>query len=187
MQCEVQTDYGVFAYKIKSTPRTRQLSVMVRAGGEIVVTAPARVSESAIKNFFNERARRIARAVAYFSRVPKPVPLPAVTPAERRALEEKLTPAVACAARLLAIATPPFTVRTMRSRFGSCSARGALSFSDSLRALPEELFEYIVVHEAAHCIEHNHSPAFWALVEKLIPDWRERRQALKKYNFVIPL
>lgn len=186
MQYEVHTNAGMFAYTIRSTTRTRRLSVMVRAGGEIVVTAPRHCSESAIKDFFNERARRIARAVAYFSRVQKPVPLPAATPVERRALEEKLASGVAHAARLLAIATPSFTVRTMRSRFGSCSARGALSFSDSLRALSDELFEYIVVHEAAHCIEHNHSPAFWALVEKLIPDWRARRQALKKYHFVIP-
>lgn len=158
---------------------------MVRAGGEIVVTAPKHFSESAIEDFFKERAGRIARAVAYFSRAPKPIPLLSATPAERRALEEKLAPGVARAACLLAIATPPFTVRTMRSRFGSCSARGALSFSDSLRALPDELFEYIVVHEAAHCLEHNHSLAFWALVEKLIPDWRARRATLKKYHFVI--
>lgn len=185
MQREVHTSAGVFAYKVKSTPRTRRLSVLVRAGGEIIVTAPRHFSEAAIEDFFKESARRIARAVAYFSRAPKPVPLPPATPAERRALEEKIALAVARTARLLAIKTPLFTIRTMRSRFGSCSARGTLSLSDSLRALPEELFEYIVAHEVAHCVEHNHAPAFWALVEKLIPDWRARRASLKKYHFVI--
>lgn len=182
---EIQTSAGMFAYRVKRTARARRLSITVRAGGEIFVTAPARISENVIKLFFKERARRIARAVSYFSRVPKPVALPAATDTERRALEEKLAGAVERAARLLDIRTPPFIVRIMRSRFGSCSIRGALSFSDSLHALPDELFEYIVAHEVAHCREHNHSPAFWALVEQLIPDWSECRQALKKYNFVI--
>ncbi|TSC85165.1 MAG: peptidase [Parcubacteria group bacterium Gr01-1014_17] len=158
---------------------------MVRAGGEIFVTAPARFSENAVETFFKERARRIARAVSYFSRLPKPIALPAATYSERGFLEKKLADAVERAARSLNIPTPQFKVRIMRSRFGSCSARGALSFSDSLRALPDELFEYIVAHETAHCREHNHSSAFWALVEQLIPDWRTRRQSLKKYNFVI--
>ncbi len=185
MQYEVKTDAGVFAYALRRTARARRLSIVVRAGGEIVVTAPAQISDSAIEIFFQKSARRIARAVSYFSKLQKPIPLPPATGPERRALEEKLAPAVARAARDLCIPTPQFIVRTMRSRFGSCSARGALSFSDSLHALPDELFEYIVVHEAAHCREHNHRAAFWALVEQLIPDWRARRQALKKYNFVI--
>ncbi|MDP3661269.1 MAG: DUF45 domain-containing protein [bacterium] len=185
MQYEIETDAGVFAYTLRRTARVRRLSIVVRAGGEIVVTAPAQISENAIEVFFKKSARRIARAVSYFSQVSKPVPLPAATEPERRALEEKIRPALARAAELLRIPTPLFKVRTMRSRFGSCSARGALAFSDTLRALPNELFEYIVVHEAAHCVEHNHSPAFWALVEQIIPDWRARRAALKKYNFVI--
>lgn len=184
MQREVQTSAGAFSFMLTRSARAKHLTIRVHAGGEIVVTAPARVSDRAVEDFFKERARRIARAWSYLSRQPKPIALPPAMPAERRALEEKLAPEVARAARLLAITVPPFTVRTMRSRFGSCSARGALSFSDSLRALPDNLFEYIVMHEAAHCVEHNHSPAFWAIVEKLIPDWRARRAALRQYSFI---
>ena len=185
MQNKVQTNAGVFAYTIRRVTRARRLTIIVRAGGEIFVTAPARMADGEIKNHFENRAARIARAVAYFSRLPKPIALLTPTTDERAALEEKLTSLVARAARSLGIKTPPFTVKAMRSRFGSCSTRGALSFSDSLRALPPELSEYIAVHEVCHCVEHNHSPAFWALVEKLIPNWRARRQALKKYNFVM--
>ncbi|KKU59473.1 MAG: Metal-dependent hydrolase [Parcubacteria group bacterium GW2011_GWA2_47_12] len=185
MQNEVKTSAGVFAYKIQRVARARRLTIAVRAGGEILITAPARLGEGEIKNLFEKRAARIARAVAYFSRLPKPTALPVVTHTERAALEEKLNALVARAASSLCIKTPLFTIKAMRSRFGSCSSRGALSFSDSLRALPPELSEYIAIHEVCHCIEHNHSSAFWVLVEKLVPDWRVRRQALKKYNFVM--
>ncbi|OHA19880.1 MAG: hypothetical protein A3C08_01050 [Candidatus Taylorbacteria bacterium RIFCSPHIGHO2_02_FULL_47_18] len=185
MQNEVQTSAGVFAYTMRRVARARRLTIAVRAGGEILVTAPARLGEGEIKNLFEKRAARIARAVAYFSRLPKPTTLPPATPTESTTLEEMLISLVARAASALGITTPPFAVKAMRSRFGSCSARGALSFSDSLRALPHELSEYVAVHEVCHCIEHNHSQAFWTLVERLVPDWRARRQALKKYNFVI--
>lgn len=87
------------------------------------------------------------------------------------------------AAQGLNIPLPHFSVKIMRSRFGSCNARRALSLSDSLRALPETLVWYVVAHEVAHCRELNHSSAFWTLVAALVPDWRERRRALKRYCF----
>ena len=183
--CTVQTSAGVFAYRLRQSARARHLAIVVHPGGAIAVTAPARVSERAIAAFFEERALRIARAVARLARATTPISLPPATARERAALVVRLTPVVARAARALGIAAPPFTVRTMRSRCGSCSARRARSFSDTLRALPEELFGYIVAHEVAHCVEHNHSPAFWALVARVIPDWKSCRRALKRYCFVI--
>ena len=185
MQCEVETSAGVFVYTLRRAERARHLTISVAPGGGIVATAPIRISEREIEQFFVARAMRIARAVARLRRAPKPIPLPPATVAERAALEAKLALFVPRAARLLGLPeTPPFTVRVMCSRFGSCSARGALSFSDTLRALPEHLFWYVVIHEAAHCLEHNHAPAFWAIVEKVIHNSRAQRRELRKYHFV---
>lgn len=74
-------------------------------------------------------------------------------------------------------------IRRAKSRWGSCSKTSLLTFNYSLVALPDELLDYVVVHELCHLIEFNHSPKFWEQVSRQIPDWKERRRALR--NLVI--
>lgn len=62
------------------------------------------------------------------------------------------------------------SLRDTKSRWGSCSAGGALSFSWRLILAPEPVLDYVVAHEVAHLIELNHSPRFWALVRSLSSD-----------------
>lgn len=62
---------------------------------------------------------------------------------------------------------------------GSCSSAGNLNFNWKLILIPPELLDYVVVHELAHRKEMNHSPRFWAVVEKELPDYRDRREKLK--------
>lgn len=70
-------------------------------------------------------------------------------------------------------------VRDTRSRWGSCSTRKTLSFSWRLIMAHPDILHYVVAHEMAHLVEMNHSPAFWRLVEKMYPDWKESRRWLK--------
>ncbi|MEM7270446.1 MAG: SprT family zinc-dependent metalloprotease [Pseudomonadota bacterium] len=72
------------------------------------------------------------------------------------------------------------SLRDPKSRWGSCNARGDLSFSWRLAMAPPAVLDYVAAHEAAHLIEMNHSSRFWALVERLRPDWREQRDWLKR-------
>ena len=71
------------------------------------------------------------------------------------------------------------SINSANSRWGSCSASGALHFPWKIVLLPEELIDYIVAHELAHRRQMNHSPAFWQEVAKICPDWKERRKALR--------
>ncbi|MGA8399465.1 MAG: M48 family metallopeptidase, partial [Stellaceae bacterium] len=80
-------------------------------------------------------------------------------------------------------------VRDPKSRWGSCSSKGALSFSWRLVLAPEPVIEYVVAHEVAHLVEMNHSPRFWKVVANLVPDsagprtWLRRHRAeLLSYN-----
>ncbi len=70
-------------------------------------------------------------------------------------------------------------IRNTRSRWGSCSSKGNLNFNYRLALLPLALADYIVVHELCHLAEFNHSPQFWALVARAVPEHRVLRKALR--------
>ena len=72
------------------------------------------------------------------------------------------------------------TITGARTRFGSCSPKNRLSFSFRLMDYPMDAIEYVVVHELAHILHKNHSAAFYAEIEKILPDWRERNKLLKQ-------
>jgi predicted metal-dependent hydrolase len=73
-------------------------------------------------------------------------------------------------------------VRDTKSRWGSCSAKGALSFSWRLVLMPEAVADYVVAHEVAHLAEMNHGPRFWRLLETLVPDCALPRAWLKRHR-----
>jgi predicted metal-dependent hydrolase len=79
---------------------------------------------------------------------------------------------------------PVDTIRitSARTRWGSCSPKNKLSFSWRLVMTPPDVIDYVVIHELAHTIHHNHSKRFWSLVEKWMPDYKERRKQLRQYG-----
>ena len=83
-------------------------------------------------------------------------------------------------ARLMGTDYTKLNITSARKRFGSCSAKGSISFSYLLMLYPEAAREYVIVHELAHRTEMNHSCRFYAIVEKYMPDYKERRALLKK-------
>lgn len=93
-----------------------------------------------------------------------------------------LTQAATAFAFQLGKSVTSVTVRDTRSRWGSCTARGGLNFSWRLIFAPETVLSYVAAHEAAHLVEMNHSPRFWALVAQLHPDPASARQWLKTYG-----
>ena len=72
------------------------------------------------------------------------------------------------------------TLREQKTKWGSCSSLGNLNFNWKLVMAPPEALDYVVVHELCHLLEMNHSPAFWAQVEKHCPDYRRWRDCLKR-------
>jgi hypothetical protein len=80
----------------------------------------------------------------------------------------------------MGVAPSVVKVNSATSRWGSCSAKKSLNFSWRLIMADDEVIDYVVVHELAHLIEMNHSPRFWAVVERVLPDYRERKARLKE-------
>jgi len=77
------------------------------------------------------------------------------------------------------------TVRDQRSRWGSCSSNGALSFNWRLVLAPHDVLDYVVVHEVCHLAEHHHGPGFWRLVERRRPLYRESKDWLDHHGWEI--
>ena len=68
----------------------------------------------------------------------------------------------------------------MRSQWGSCSVSGRISLNTHLVKLAPELTAYVITHELCHLVELNHGPAFNALMDRHVPDWRSRRGAINR-------
>ena len=83
-------------------------------------------------------------------------------------------------AKIMGLKYGRITITGAKTRFGSCSAKGNLSFSYHLMLYPESAIDYVVVHELAHLKEMNHSSKFYKIIESVLPDYKERIKLLKK-------
>ena len=76
-------------------------------------------------------------------------------------------------------------VKKMKSRWGSCSSLGNLNFNIGLSLVPMRILDYVVVHELCHLKELNHSPRFWAEVEKILPSYKSDRRWLRDHEIKV--
>ena len=107
---------------------------------------------------------------------------PAIEAWYRRAAATHAAARLAHFAPLVGRAARKLVIRAQRTRWGSCSARGTISLNWRLMQAPPEILDYVVVHELCHLLVPNHSPRFWTEVARVLPDWAERRTALRRFG-----
>ena len=100
----------------------------------------------------------------------------------RRAARELAHMLVEEEAEALGVEVNRIHIRDQRTRWGSCSASGNLSFNWRLVLAPFEVLDYVVVHEVCHLREPNHSHRFWRLVDRRRPEWREQKRWLDEHG-----
>ncbi|MFH0884097.1 MAG: M48 family metallopeptidase [Candidatus Micrarchaeota archaeon] len=110
--------------------------------------------------------------------------------AKRRIMEEALPRLIEEVRKLndehFQAAVPKVSLRDNTSRWGSCSADGSISLNFRLLFMPPDILRYVIVHELAHTRYRSHGPRFWALVEKIIPDHKEKRRWLRDNGWSAP-
>lgn len=170
------TDYTLIRAK------RRTMSLQLDRDGNAVVRAPYGVKKEFIDRFVAAHGDWLARARAkqQSRRAAHPEP----TDEERKALiaraKEYLPMRVDYWSGIMGLTPTGLKITSARTRFGSCSGKNSICFSWRLMLYPPEAIDYVVVHELAHIRHHDHSPAFYALVERYMSDWRDRMKLLKE-------
>lgn len=187
MQKVIELGNKKIAYTLKRNRRARNLRLSICQGGRLKVSAPWVFPEFAIKNFIRKKSDWILEKMKEMEKYPAPSSLRSQNELEYRKLKRR---AFLIAYERLkhfnvhyGFSYRKITIRDQKTRWGSCSARGTLSYNYKIAILPEKLSDYIIVHELCHIGEFNHSERFWKLVEKTIPDFREIRRELRKKYF----
>jgi predicted metal-dependent hydrolase len=111
--------------------------------------------------------------------VPDGDPRPALERYYRRAARAEIAPRLDRATALAGSSYRDLSIRAQRTRWASCSADGAMSFNWRLLLAPPHVLDYVVWHEVCHLQILDHSPRFWALLERRWPQWREDREWLR--------
>ena len=105
----------------------------------------------------------------------------------RRAAAREIAPRLDAATAALQTSYTTLSIRSQRTRWGSCSSTGAMSFNWRLLLAPAEVLDYVVWHEACHLRVMDHSPRFWALVGRHCPDYEAHRRWLRRHGATLVL
>ncbi len=171
-------------YTVPSSMRARRLRIMISGGGEVLVTKPFWISSTRIENLILEKMDWIRSKVAEFSKRPKKI----LQHYSAKDYKENKKRAHALALEHLSYFNQFYghqigriCIRNQKTRWGSCSGKGNISFNYKIVFLPKELQEYLVVHELCHLKEMNHSKKFWSLVAQKVPDYKEKKKQIKLF------
>ncbi len=170
----------------------RSISIRITPQKEILVRVPEWVSYRQLDALLCEKKDWILKT---WQSIPDP---PVLTVREqnqiaalekryRRAAHEYIPARVAYFQQFTGGRYDKITIRDQKTRWGSCSSNGTLSFNYRLMLAPPKILDYVVVHELCHLKHMNHSPAFWQAVEDVLPDYRERKQWLKEHGSELTL
>ena len=165
----------------------KSVGITIKAGGEIIIRAPRFMSNHLILSFVEEKANWIIKTYEKQLKV-QPTAISEEKSPQTLALEKRYRDAakdyipkrVEYYHQFTGGSYQKITIRDQKTRWGSCSGTGTLSFSFRLMLAPPRVLDYVVVHELCHLTHMNHSKEFWNMVEDILPDYKEHRKWLKE-------
>ena len=166
---------------IRSSRKT--LSIQLKHG-EIIARAPLRMKDKEIYSFIESKRSWIEKNFAKIEEREQTIgDAEPFTQEEIKTLAEKakiiISQRVQYYAPKIGVTYNRITIRCQRTRWGSCSSKGNLNFNCLLALFPLEIIDSVVVHELCHRKHMNHSPQFYAEIEKVFPEYRRCNKWLK--------
>ena len=150
--------------------KRRTIGLEVQADGKVLIRAPKGITKKVLMDFVNDRQEWIVEKWFLIEKHRR----------KKAEAPKKIIERAAWYAKIMGVTYGRISIRAAKTRWGSCSGEGNLNFHWKLILMPPEILDYVVVHELAHRKQMNHSPLFWAEVEKVLPDYKARRAWLKE-------
>jgi predicted metal-dependent hydrolase len=170
-----------FEYQMKISRRARNLRVSVYRDLKVVITLPEGFQKSKLEKFLQAKSAWVQKSLDYFKKHPA-----LVIKRESGGYKKHKIQALDLINRKIIqwngfynFSHGKVNIKNQKTRWGSCSKKGNLNFNYKVIFLPENLLDYLVVHELCHLKEFNHSKRFWELVFKALPDFVKLRKDLR--------
>lgn len=167
--------------------RRKTIAIEIRPDATVLVRASYFMKDKEIQKFVNEKEQWITEHLKKLQKQRLDAEkVPKLTMDEIKQLADLavkvISEKVRYYAEIMNVHYGRITIRNQKTRWGSCSEKGNLNFNCLLMLAPDEVIDYVVVHELCHLIEMNHSKAFWQQVEHVMPDYKEHRKWLKEHG-----
>lgn len=173
--------------------RIKNINLYIRPPhGDVLVTVPLRVSEAQVMRFLSEkedwiithRERMIVKENERREEGLRTMTDRSVTDEESVRLKEQISRFAAKWEPVMGVHCERWTIRDMKSRWGSCTVtKKTIRLNLQLAKKPEECVEYVVVHELTHLLEPSHNARFHAYMKNYLPDYKERKRRLENCGF----
>lgn len=160
------------------------IRIALSSGEKATVTGSLYVSFRSLEQFFTTQQEWVQKKVLHFRKYPNkthklsPKDYQNKKEAARKLVHQKLTQWN----ERYQFSWKRVAIRNQSTRWGSCSSAGTLSFHAAIVDLPEDLQDYLIVHELCHIRAMNHSEKFWQLVQQSLPLAKQLDKQLKKYQ-----
>ena len=168
-------DYEIIYSKRKT------LCLQIKRDGRVIIRCPYRTSKERIESFYNSHLEWVQRKVEATKN--RMVLINELSDTDIEDLKSKaweyIPNRVDYFASIMGVTPANVSINRAKTRFGSCNSKKRLNFSCNVMRYPIEAIDYVIVHELAHIKELNHSKRFWAIVESILPDYKERQKILK--------
>lgn len=166
----------------------KSVAIQIQSDGRVLVRAPYKMRDREIEEFLQEKSKWIKKHLDMVKeqqeKREKEPPIQRLSEQELKELARQamlvFPEKIRYYAGKIGVDYGRVTIRNQKTRWGSCSSKGNLNFNCLLMLAPEEIQNYVVIHELCHRKEMNHSSKFWAEVAKIMPDYEEKRKWLRE-------
>jgi predicted metal-dependent hydrolase len=169
---------GVGDVLFERSSRAKYINFSVRHSGNIRVAVPGRVSFRKALKFLHSKTDWVNKHLEKMERIEKKIPLAKV---DKNHARDILIPRLKYLAEKHGFEYNKVALRNQKTRWGSCSSKNNINLNINLVALPQELMDYVLLHELTHTKVKNHSKDFWHHLEKHIPNPKQQNKELRNY------
>ena len=195
IRIQYQSKLYELPYSLIRSSKRKSCSISIDPDGHITVRVPTRITQKEISHLLIDKRIWIITKYLEVLKQQQTRPVSDLTDVQRTALERRYIAAAKEYFPKRAAYFHQFTggsynrisVRDQKTRWGSCSAKGTLSFNWRLMLAPPAIQDYVIIHELCHLTYMNHSNAFWKKVESVCPDYRTARKWLKDHGHELVL